>query len=159
MRSTSTSCTRIGSASAFATAAIRSAPAGVDLGQHHRLAAALARRALLLRRDRYIDAHEWNCYRVPSTCANGYGKEGRNAWPGEGCCVSSPLDGTTFATPAAIRAVDANEVFHQLDDDETGIALLAGLVAMLHLAAAGLAGGSASSADVVTAGSAGTMPA
>ena len=35
--------------------------------------------------------------------------------------------------------VDVREVFHQVDEDEGGLALLAGLVAALHLAAAGVA--------------------
>lgn len=39
----------------------------------------------------------------------------------------------------AFAVLDIREVAHQLDEDETGIALLAALVALLHLAAAGLA--------------------
>ena len=35
--------------------------------------------------------------------------------------------------------VDVREVFHQLDEDKDGLALLATLVAALHLAAAGVA--------------------
>ena len=35
--------------------------------------------------------------------------------------------------------VDVREVFHQLDEDKDGLALLAALVAALHLAAAAVA--------------------
>jgi hypothetical protein len=41
---------------------------------------------------------------------------------------------------ALFAALDVREVFHQLDEDKTGLATLAALVAALHLAAAGLAG-------------------
>jgi len=39
----------------------------------------------------------------------------------------------------AFAVLDIREVVHQLDEDGSGLALLAGLVALLHLAAAGLA--------------------
>ena len=39
----------------------------------------------------------------------------------------------------AFAALDVREVFHQLDEDDGGLALLAGVVALLHLAAAGAA--------------------
>lgn len=39
----------------------------------------------------------------------------------------------------AFAALDVREVFHQLDDDDGGLALLAGVVAVLHLAAATVA--------------------
>ena len=47
----------------------------------------------------------------------------------------------------AFAVLDIREVVHQLDEDETGLALLAGLVALLHLAAAGLAWRLQSSGD------------
>jgi len=40
---------------------------------------------------------------------------------------------------AAFAALDVREVFHQLDEDDSGLALLAGVVAALHLVAAGVA--------------------
>jgi hypothetical protein len=40
---------------------------------------------------------------------------------------------------ALFAALDVREVFHQLDEDKTGLATLAVLVAAVHLAAAGLA--------------------
>jgi hypothetical protein len=39
----------------------------------------------------------------------------------------------------AFAALDVREVFHQADEDDGGLALLAGVVAALHLAAAALA--------------------
>ena len=39
----------------------------------------------------------------------------------------------------AFAVLDVREVFHQLDEDETGLAVLAGFVAVLHAAAAALA--------------------
>jgi divalent metal cation (Fe/Co/Zn/Cd) transporter len=36
-------------------------------------------------------------------------KEGREAWRGEGCCVSSPLDGATFADTCDEECCDARE--------------------------------------------------
>jgi hypothetical protein len=39
----------------------------------------------------------------------------------------------------AFAALDVREVFHQIDEDDAGLALLAGVVAALHLAAAGVA--------------------
>jgi hypothetical protein len=41
---------------------------------------------------------------------------------------------------AFFAVLDVREVFHQLDEDKTGLAMLAALVAALQLAAAGLAG-------------------
>ncbi len=40
----------------------------------------------------------------------------------------------------AFAALDGREVFHQLDADRTGLAVLAGVVALLHLSAATVAG-------------------
>jgi len=37
-------------------------------------------------------------------------------------------------------ALDIREVFHQHDEAKTGLAVLAGIVAALHLAAAGVGG-------------------
>jgi hypothetical protein len=39
----------------------------------------------------------------------------------------------------AFAALDVREVFHQLDEDKAGLAVLAALVAALHLAASGIA--------------------
>jgi hypothetical protein len=39
----------------------------------------------------------------------------------------------------AFAALDVRELFHQIDEDDGGLALLAGAVAGLHLAAAGVA--------------------
>jgi hypothetical protein len=39
----------------------------------------------------------------------------------------------------AFAALDVREVFHQIDEDDGGLALLAGVVAALHLVAAGVA--------------------
>lgn len=39
--------------------------------------------------------------------------------------------------------LDGRELLHQLDEDRTGLAVLAGAIALLHLAAAGIAGGEA----------------
>lgn len=58
----------------------------------------------------------------------------------------------------AFAVLDVNEVFHQLDEDRDGLALLAVLVAALHLASAAVAGLLASRGGE-PAGSAGTMPA
>jgi hypothetical protein len=44
------------------------------------------------------------------------------------------------AAMLAFAALDVREVVHQLDDDAGGLALLAGTVAALHLAAAAVAG-------------------
>jgi hypothetical protein len=40
----------------------------------------------------------------------------------------------------AFAVLDVREVFHQLDEDRDGLALLAALVAVLHLASAAVAG-------------------
>jgi hypothetical protein len=48
---------------------------------------------------------------------------------------------------AGLAVVDAAEVAHQLDEDHTGLALLAGLIAALHSAAAALALHQATTAD------------
>ena len=44
-----------------------------------------------------------------------------------------------FVVMVGFAALDVREVFHQLDEDDRGLALLAGVVAALHLAAAGVA--------------------
>jgi hypothetical protein len=48
---------------------------------------------------------------------------------------------------AGFAVLDAAEVAHQLDEDHTGLALLAGLIAALHAAAAALALHQATTAD------------
>lgn len=54
-----------------------------------------------------------------------------------------PAWGLLLATVAiamiVFAALDAREVLHQLDEENTGLAVLAGMVAALHLAAAGVA--------------------
>lgn len=50
-----------------------------------------------------------------------------------------PLLAAVAIAMIVFAALDAREVIHQLDEDNTGLALLAGIVAALHLAAAGVA--------------------
>ena len=57
LRSTSTSCRRIGSPSALATSAMRTACVALDVGIDDRLAARLAGGALGLGRELQIDSH------------------------------------------------------------------------------------------------------
>ena len=49
------------------------------------------------------------------------------------------LLGVVAVGMVVFAVVDVREVFHQLDEDKDGLALLAALVAALHLAAAGVA--------------------
>jgi Flp pilus assembly protein TadB len=59
----------------------------------------------------------------------------------------------------AFAALDVREIAHQLDEDDTGLALLAALVAALHAAAATTAVLLARRPPGAPAGHAGTMPA
>jgi hypothetical protein len=62
----------------------------------------------------------------------------------------------------AFAALDIREVFHQADIDETGLAVLAAIIAALHLAAAAVAGRMAIAtrgARTSSPAPAGTMPA
>jgi hypothetical protein len=75
---------------------------------------------------------------------------------------SAPLLGLVALAMLAFAVLDVREVFHQADIAETGLAVLAGVVAALHVAAAGVAAAIASQArDPATAapGPDGTMPA
>lgn len=64
----------------------------------------------------------------------------------------------TAVVMLAFAVLDVREVFHQFDESRGGLALLAALVALLHLASATLAGLLAVRGGE-PAGSAGTMPA
>jgi hypothetical protein len=73
---------------------------------------------------------------------------------------------TPLLTPIAVAmlafaALDVREVFHQADIGESGLAVLAGVVATLHLAAAAVAAAMASRSrgPAPAAGTAGTMAA
>lgn len=60
---------------------------------------------------------------------------------------ASPLVlGVVALAMAAFAALDVREVVHRVDESRTGLALLAALVAVLHLAAAVLAARAAGSA-------------
>jgi hypothetical protein len=59
----------------------------------------------------------------------------------------------------AWAALDVREVLHQADESRTGIALVAAAVALLHVAAAVIAGRLAAQSRVSSPGRAGTMPA
>jgi hypothetical protein len=74
---------------------------------------------------------------------------------------SVPLLVVVAVALAAFAALDIREVVHQLDEDKTGLAVLAGAVALLHLASAAVAGVMASRArtDHETVGPTGTMAA
>jgi hypothetical protein len=75
---------------------------------------------------------------------------------------SAPLLVAVALAMLVFAALDVREVFHQADIDENGLALLAGLVAVLHIAAAGVAAAMLSRArhpDTAAPDSAGTMPA
>ena len=50
------------------------------------------------------------------------------------------LLGVIAVAMLAFAALDMREVFHQSDEDETGLAVLAAVIALLHLAAAAVAG-------------------
>jgi Flp pilus assembly protein TadB len=74
----------------------------------------------------------------------------------------TPLLVLVAATMVAFAVLDIREVFHQADINESGLAVLAGTVAALHLAAAAVAAAMASrsrSAVAPSAGAAGTMAA
>jgi hypothetical protein len=62
-------------------------------------------------------------------------------------------------TMLVFSALDVREVFHQRDEARTGLAVLAGVVAALHLAAAAVAGFMGRRAHRHPAGPAGTMAA
>lgn len=47
--------------------------------------------------------------------------------------------GVVLLAMGLFAALDVREVFHQLDEDRTGLAVLASVIAALHLAAAGVA--------------------
>src|SRR2546423_5047434 len=66
--------------------------------------------------------------------------------------------GVVAAAMVLFAALDVREIFHQVDEGRTGLAVLAGVVAALHLAAAA-AIGLLSRGDGRLAGTAGTMPA
>jgi hypothetical protein len=51
---------------------------------------------------------------------------------------SRALLGLVAAAMVALAVLDVREVVHQLDEDNGGLAVLAGVVAVLHLAAAAL---------------------
>jgi hypothetical protein len=59
----------------------------------------------------------------------------------------------------AWAALDVREVVHQLDESRTGIALVAAVVAILHVASAAVAGRLAARARLGSPGRPGTMPA
>lgn len=56
--------------------------------------------------------------------------------------------GVVAAAMLFFAVLDIREVFHQVDESQTGLAILAGIVAALHLAAAATAAASASRARV-----------
>jgi len=66
--------------------------------------------------------------------------------------------GVVAAAMVLFAALDIREVIHQVDESRTGLAVLAGIVAALHLAAAG-AIGLLARRDGRVPGPAGTMPA
>jgi hypothetical protein len=66
--------------------------------------------------------------------------------------------GVVAAAMVLFAALDVREVFHQVDESRTGLAVLAGVVAALHLAAAAAIGLLARGDGRLT-GTAGTMPA
>ena len=66
--------------------------------------------------------------------------------------------GVVAAAMLVFAALDVREVFHQIDESRTGLAVLAGVVAALHLAAAA-ATALLARGDTQLTGRAGTMPA
>jgi hypothetical protein len=66
--------------------------------------------------------------------------------------------GVVAVAMVLFAALDVREVFHQVDDSRTGLAVLAGVVATLHLAAAAVTALLARGDQRLT-GPAGTMPA
>jgi hypothetical protein len=71
---------------------------------------------------------------------------------------SLPILGIAAVAMVLFAALDVREVFHQVDENRTALAVLAGVVAVLHLAAAAVIGLLAR-ADAQPTGPAGTMPA
>ena len=66
--------------------------------------------------------------------------------------------GVVAAAMLVFAALDVREVFHQVDESRTGLAVLAGVVAALHLGAA-TAIGLLARGDGRLTGPGGTMPA